>query len=169
MEKYSVKDITKMAAMAAIVFVLTYTFKIPFADGYTHLGDCAVLIGVMVLGRKKGAFSGAVGAAMSDLISGYPHWIIPTFIIKFLMASIMGIIVEKYAVNFKFNYAVGSVVGGIVQIIGYTLCKIFFYGFAQAMVMTPTLIIQTIAGIIITIVFVTLLRCSGILDRVKVM
>ena len=104
MEKYSVKDITKMAAMAAIVFVLTYTFKIPFADGYTHLGDCAVLIGVMVLGRKKGAFSGAVGAAMSDLISGYPHWIIPTFIIKFLMASIMGIIVEKYAVNFKFNY-----------------------------------------------------------------
>ena len=70
MEKYTIKDMTKMAVMAAIVFILTYTFKIPFADGYTHLGDCAVLIGVMVLGRQKGALSGAVGAALSDLISG---------------------------------------------------------------------------------------------------
>ena len=33
MEKYTIKDMTKMAVMAAIVFILTYTFKIPFADG----------------------------------------------------------------------------------------------------------------------------------------
>ena len=78
MEKFTVKELTKTAAMAAIVFVLTYTFKIPFADGYTHLGDCAILIGVMVLGRKKGAIAGSIGAAMADLIGGYPHWIIPT-------------------------------------------------------------------------------------------
>ena len=169
MEKYTIKDMTKMAVMAAIVFILTYTFKIPFADGYTHLGDCAVLIGVMVLGRQKGALSGAVGAALSDLISGYPHWIIPTFIIKFLMATAMGLVVEKYMPKAKFNFAVGAAVGGILQIIGYTACKIVFYGFAQAMVMTPTLIIQTIAGIVITVVFVTALRTSGILERVKAM
>ena len=169
MEKYTIKDMTKMAVMAAIVFILTYTFKIPFADGYTHLGDCAVLIGVMVLGRQKGALSGAVGAALSDLISGYPHWIIPTFIIKFLMATAMGLVVEKYMPKTKFNFAVGAVVGGILQIIGYTACKIVFYGFAQAMVMTPTLIIQTRSGNVKTDGFDTDKRTSVHHISVKVM
>lgn len=169
MEKFTVKEITKSAAMAAIVFILTYTFKIPFADGYTHLGDCAILTGVLVLGRKKGALSGGIGAAMADLIGGYPQWIIPTFIIKFLMAFVMGLIIEKYMPKAKFNYVLGAVSGGILQIIGYTSVKIIYYGFAQAMVMTPTLLIQTGAGIIITFVFVSLLKGSGMIDRVKAM
>ncbi len=169
MEKFTVKELTKTAAMAAIVFVLTYTFKIPFADGYTHLGDCAILTGVMVLGRKKGAWAGGTGAAMADLIGGYPQWIIPTFIIKFLMASVMGLIIEKYMPKAKFNYVLGALSGGILQIIGYTSVKIIYYGFAQAMVMTPTLLIQTSAGIVITFIFVSILKGSGIIERVKAM
>lgn len=167
MEKYSVKEITKTAAMAAIVFILTYTFKIPFPNGYTHLGDCAILIGVIVLGRKKGAWAGGIGAAMADLISGYAQWIIPTLIIKFLMATVMGIIMEKAMQESKINFLVGAVVGGLVQIVGYTAVKIVYYGFAQAMVMTPGLLIQTAVGIVITLVFVSVLRASGILERVK--
>ena len=167
MEKYSVKEITKTAAMAAIVFILTYTFKIPFPNGYTHLGDCAILIGVIVLGRKKGAGAGGIGAAMADLISGYAQWIIPTLIIKFLMATVMGIIMEKAMPESKINFLVGAVVGGLVQIVGYTAVKIVYYGFAQAMVMTPGLLIQTAVGIVITLVFVSVLRASGILERVK--
>lgn len=169
MEKFTVKELTKTAAMAAIVFVLTYTFKIPFADGYTHLGDCAILIGVMVLGRKKGAISGSIGAAMADLIGGYPHWIIPTLIIKFLMASVMGLIIEKIMPKAKFNYVLGALAGGVLQIIGYTSVKIVYYGFNQAMVMTPTLLIQTCAGIVITFIFVSILKRSGMIDRVKAM
>ena len=167
MEKYTVKEITKTAAMAAIVFILTYTFKIPFADGYTHLGDCAILIGVIVLGGRKGAWAGGIGAAMSDLLSGYAHWIIPTLVIKFLMATVMGIVIEKLMPKSKINFLVGAVAGGVVQIIGYTSVKILYYGFSQAMIMTPTLLIQTAAGIVITFVFVAVLRTSGILERVK--
>ena len=167
MEKYSVKEITKTAAMAAIVFILTYTFKIPFPNGYTHLGDCAILIGVIVLGRKKGAWAGGIGAAMADLIGGYAQWIIPTLIIKFLMATVMGLIMEKVMPENKINFLVGAVVGGLVQIVGYTAVKIVYYGFAQAMVMTPGLLIQTAVGIAITLVFVSVLRASGILERVK--
>ena len=50
----SLKRITKIAMMAAIIFVCTYTFKVPIAitGGYTHLGDCAIFAGVMILGRK---------------------------------------------------------------------------------------------------------------------
>lgn len=169
MEKLTVKELTKMSAMAAIVFVLTYTFKIPFADGYTHLGDCAIFTGVMILGRKKGAWAGGIGAAMADLIGGYPQWIIPSLVIKFLMAYVMGLIVEKIMPKAKFNYVLGALAGGVLQIIGYTSVKIIYYGFAQAMVMTPTLLIQTSAGIVITFIFVSLLKGSGMIDRVKAM
>ena len=61
----------------------------------------------------------------------------------------------------------GAVAGGVVQILGYTSVKILYYGFSQAMIMTPTLLIQTAAGIVITFVFVAVLRTSGILERVK--
>ncbi len=167
MEKYSVKDLTKTAAMAAIVFVLTYTFKIPFPNGYTHLGDCAILIGVIVLGGKKGAWAAGIGAAMADIIGGYSQWIIPTLIIKFVMAMVMGIVVEKLMPKSKLNFFVGALCGGIIQIVGYTSVKIVYYGFAQAMVMTPTLLIQTSAGIVITLVFVGALKTSGVLEKVK--
>ena len=48
------KRIVRIAMMAALIFAGTYTFKIPIAitGGYTHLGDCAIFVGVMLLGRR---------------------------------------------------------------------------------------------------------------------
>ena len=73
------------------------------------------------------------------------------------MATVMGIIMEKAMPESKINFLVGAVVGGLVQIVGYTSVKIVYYGFAQAMVMTPGLLIQTAVGIVITLVFVSVL------------
>ena len=91
------KRIVRIAMMAALIFAGTYTFKIPIAitGGYTHLGDCAIFVGVMLLGRKDGALAAALGAALSDLLSGAMLWVLPTFIIKGIMALIMGLAVEK--------------------------------------------------------------------------
>lgn len=36
--RINVRSITFTAVMAALVFVFTYTFKIPFVNGYTHIG-----------------------------------------------------------------------------------------------------------------------------------
>ena len=91
--QFTTKEITKIAMMAALVFVATYSLKVPSLHGYTHLGDCMIFIAVLLLGGKKGAISGAIGASLADLVGGYIIWILPTFFIKFIMASIMGIIV----------------------------------------------------------------------------
>ena len=61
------------------------------------------------------------------------------------MASVMGLIIEKIMPKAKFNYVLGALAGGVLQIIGYTSVKIGYYGFNQAMVMTPTLLIQTLS------------------------
>ena len=89
------KDITKIAIMAALVFVATYLIKIPSLNGYVHLGDSMIFIAVLLLGSKKGALAGGLGAALCDLLSGYMQYVIPTFFIKLIMALIMGVIAEK--------------------------------------------------------------------------
>ena len=104
------KRIVRIAMMAALIFAGTYTFKIPIAitGGYTHLGDCAIFVGVMLLGRKDGALAAALGAALSDLLSGAMLWVLPTFIIKGIMALIMGLAVEKLMPEHRYGWLIGS-------------------------------------------------------------
>ena len=39
--------------MAALVFTGTYFFKIPTAFGYTHLGDCMIILTVCLFGTLR--------------------------------------------------------------------------------------------------------------------
>ena len=59
-QKIRTVDITVTAAMAALVFLGTYIFKIPTISGYVHLGDCMILLTVALFGMKKGAIAGGV-------------------------------------------------------------------------------------------------------------
>ena len=92
-KQFTTKEITKIAMMAALVFIATYSLKVPSLHGYTHLGDCMIFISVLLLGGKKGAIAGGIGASLADLVGGYMVWIVPTFFIKFVMACIMGLFV----------------------------------------------------------------------------
>ena len=165
----SLKRITKIAMMAAIIFVCTYTFKVPIAitGGYTHLGDCAIFVGVMILGRKDGTVAAAVGAALSDLLGGFLIWVIPTFVIKGVMAFVMGTVVEKVLPEKKGNWLLGAILGGILQIIGYQLVKIVLISPAAALATIPTITAQTVAGIVIGAVVITVLQSSRVLERLQ--
>ena len=165
----SLKPITDVAMIAAIIFVCTYTFKIPIAitGGYTHLGDCAIFVGVMILGRKDGTVAAAVGAALSDLLGGFLIWVIPTFVIKGIMAFVMGTVVEKILPEKKGNWLIGAILGGICQIIGYQLVKIVLISPAAALATIPTITTQTVAGIIIAAVVTTVLQSSKVIYRLQ--
>ncbi|MCQ4725550.1 ECF transporter S component [Anaerotignum faecicola] len=165
MKNFTVNDITKISIMAALIFIATYFIKIPSINGYSHLGDSMILISVLMLGGRKGAFASAVGASFADIIGGYMQWAVPTFFIKFMLALIMGAFISKIMPKAKLNWLVGAVCGGIFQIFAYTAVKILYYGFAQAMVMTPGLLVQTSASIIITAVFVGALKSSGFFNK----
>ena len=117
-----------------------------------------ILISVLLLGGKKGAWAGGIGAALADLLGGYMQWVLPTFLIKAVMALIMGYVIDKW--HHSLNWLAGAVLGGIFQIIGYTAVKIFYYGFATAMVMTPGLLVQTAFGLVLTSIFVGVLGLS---------
>ena len=155
--------------MAAITFIGVYAVKIPSPHGYSHLGDCMIFLSVLILGTRKGALAGGIGAALSDLLGGYMQWVFPTFFIKYIMATIMGLFIDKLMPNVKGNWLIGSVVGGIVQIVLYTLVKLVLFDWAYAITSVPGLTSQTITGIVLGAVLVTLLNKAGVMERLKEM
>ena len=163
----SIKTLTKMAMMATITFVGIYAVKVPVPNGYVHIGDCMIFLSVLLLGAKRGALAGGIGAAMADLLAGYMHWVFPTFIIKYIMAVIMGQFVEKIMPTMKWNWLIGAAVGGIVQIILYFVADTVMFGMALGIADIPGNVIQTVAGIILTGVMVGLFNKSGIMGRLK--
>ena len=80
--RYNQKDIAVVGLMIALVFIGTFYFKIPTAFGYTHLGDCMIILATCLLGTKKGAIAGALGAGLADFIGGYTAWVLPTMAFK---------------------------------------------------------------------------------------
>ena len=98
-KKITVKSICFTAVMAALIFVFTFTFKIPLGNGYTHLGDAIIFLSIPLLGSKKSCFAAGIGAALADVIGGYTIWAPPTFCIKLLLVLICGIFAEKLMKN----------------------------------------------------------------------
>ena len=109
MTNKTTRRIAKTALMIALIFVCTFTIKIPnpATGGYTHMGDCMAFLAVLYLGKKDGALAAGLGAALSDLLTGAMIWVLPTFIFKFIMGYIMGVVLEK-GNNEKLDWIVGA-------------------------------------------------------------
>lgn len=120
MKKLNVQKLTLCGVMAALVFVMTYFPKIPVpvTGGYVHLGDGAIFLSVLLLG-PLGIPAAAVGSMLSDLIGGYMVYVLPTFLIKGLVA------------------------------LGYFLLEWALYGVASAAAAIGPNVVQGIAGVLI--------------------
>lgn len=160
-------DITAVGVMAALIFAGTYCFKIPVLFGYTHLGDCLLVLGVALLGTKRGAAAAAIGAGLSDLLGGYMMWVVPTMVIKGLWGLVMGLIVYGICKGRGFALPLGAALGGVVQIVLYTLVKVPLYGAAYAISEIPVLTGQTVVGIVIGILLFRALKATGALSRLS--
>ncbi|MGN0521959.1 MAG: ECF transporter S component [Eubacterium sp.] len=166
-KKVNVRAICFTAIMAALIFVFTYTFKIPLGNGYTHLGDSIIFLSIALIGSKRSSFAAGLGAALADIIGGYAVWGLPTFIIKFGMALICGIFAEKLLKNKTLGYIVGCIIGGAFQIGAYTLAKVILFDRAYAVSTLPTLSLQTVVGIVIALVFIFVFNKSGATNKLK--
>ena len=168
-KKFTTKDITTTAIAAALVFVMTSVFKIPAPEGYTHLGDCMIFISVLLLGTRRGALAGGIGAALADGLSGYSHYIVPSFFIKAIMAIIMGAFTYKIFKEKKWGWLVGAFVGGAVQVFLYTVIKIPMYDLTYALSRLPGNIMQTGLGILIASVIIAVLNESGTIGKLRLL
>lgn len=124
MNRISTKKIVMSGLMIALVFIVTKFTSINTFVGYFNVGDVAIMIAAVLLGKKSGFVAGAVGSALADLLSpGYQMFAPVTFVVKGLEGYVVGLIVFS-AIGKKggeFLRMAAVVTGSLVMIGGYFL------------------------------------------------
>lgn len=123
-------EIVLIGLMIALTYLAGSIIKIPTFGGFVQIGDCMVFISVLILGKKKGALSSALGMFLVDALGGYYFWAPFTFIIKGSMAYIAGFILEKMAENHSpKKYTIAFLISGLFMVIAYFCAGIIISGF----------------------------------------
>lgn len=145
--------------MAALVFVATYFFKLPVSitQGYIHLGDGFILLGASLLGWAS-VPAAAIGSALADLLGGYTLYILPTFVIKGLVAT-----VAVGALRAKRPYWLTVAllaVAELVMVAGYFVTEwlLLGYGLAAAAGAVAPNLVQGLSGVVLGAVLIPLLQ-----------
>lgn len=107
------------ALMIALTFVAGSVIKIPTLNGFMQPGDCMILLGAVLLGKKRGALSAAIGMALIDATSGYLVWAPFSFVIQGAMGLVAGILLEKFEKKSYKVYLLSFIVAGFVSLGGY--------------------------------------------------
>ena len=110
-----------------------------------------MLLGGWLLGPVYGAVAGGVGSALADLAGGFPVWILPTLIIKAVMAEIF----YRVALDgnnapklFSVRVIGGMIVACLFMTAGYTLAGAFLYdSLALGLASTPGLLVKSAVNI----------------------
>ena len=149
--RLSAKELCAAGVMAAFVFIATLVPQIPIPLGYAHLGDGAVFLAVFFAGRRAGIFAGAFGSALADLAGGFPVWILPTLIIKAVMAEIFfRVALERNDAPKFFSARVlcGMAAACLFMTAGYALSGAFLYdSLALGLSSVPGLLIKSAVNI----------------------
>ncbi|EFC90251.1 protein of unknown function DUF1393 [Dethiosulfovibrio peptidovorans DSM 11002] len=106
---------------------------------YFNLGEGIIYTVAILLGPRYGAVCGGLGAALADLILGYPLWAPLTLTIK----GLEGYVVGRLAPSGKIR---AILAGATVMAAGYSISAGFLYGWAAAPIELMTDIVQTGIG-----------------------
>ena len=123
--------------MMCLVMVATMMIRIhvPFTQGYVHLGDAMIFLAVLVLGRNYGTVAAGVGSALADLLSGYAYYAPWTFVVKALMAFVVGYALEYMEKKGQLRdgkihlvQLLAMLFGGIEMTVGYYISASLMHG-----------------------------------------
>ena len=154
--------LTLAIVFAALVFIVTSQIPpipIPATTGYFNVGETAIYVAAILFGPFVGAFSGGIGAMLSDIYLGYGHFAPGTLIIKGVEGAIVGFLnikLKKYIPNPTVRAIISVIAGGLEMVAGYflyeTLLAVLFPGleiFAIAEIFFN--IFQMVVGLIIAV------------------
>lgn len=126
--------------------------------------NCFILISGVFFGPVTGLLAGGIGSALSDLLTGYPQWIIPTLIIKGIMGFVIGYIANRTGLTvnmFKIRTAAASIVGIIIMVVGYFIGGSILYGsIYTGATQIPGLVMEGIVGIVLFYVIGSALQAA---------
>ena len=129
-KKVNVTDIAITGVCVALTLVATafINVRLPIAanGGLVHLGNVPLFLAAIIFGKKTGAFAGAFGMGLFDLLSGWTLWAPFTFVIVGLMGFAVGKITEN-RIGFRWN-VLAIAVACVIKIVGYYIAEGIIYG-----------------------------------------
>lgn len=178
--KYSIRDITEIAVMAALIFVATKLTGIPVGLGYkgvVHIGDSLVFISAIIFRRRNAVFASAIGMGLFDLLSTAPMWAPFTLIAKGGMAYVAATIAYRkdYKGESMINNIFAFIVAGIWMIVAYYFSGILIdhylmnFPWSQCFIVQATHIApdvaQVVVGMIIAVPVSKIIKKANIVKR----
>lgn len=152
---------------AALVCVLTM-LHIPVGNGYIHIGDSLIYLSSMLLPFPCGMIAGGIGGGLSDLFSGYPAYVIPTFVIKVLNSLLIYIIARRSQKIINVRSVIAAVLSGLITVFGYYFVAVILYGGFKAQLGTiPGNIFQAVGSAVIFIVLGLAFDSAKLKDKLK--
>lgn len=125
MKRYGIRELAVDGVMMALVLVATLIrLPVPTYRLYFNMGEAVIYSAALLLGAKAGAVIGGVGAALADLVLGYPVWAPITLVIKGLEGYIVGSISQK---SWR-KRGLGVFAGAMLMIAGYAVAAGLLYG-----------------------------------------
>lgn len=158
--KLSIKNMVVTALFIALIFLATYSLKIPLGvGGYIHLGDAFILLCAAFLPFPYSAASAGLGSTIADIAAGYTIYAPFTFVIKFCMALLISSKLKKIVNLRNFFFAV---IAELIMVTGYYFTDVLLYkNFISPIEVIPMNLIQGLSGVIIFVI-------AGIIfDRTK--
>lgn len=161
----SVRSLCITAVLTAVVFIMTFVPKIPIPLGYAHLGDAVIFLTILFTGRKNAALAAAIGSALSDLIGGFPLWIVPTLLIKWIMVEIVYRIVRPEGRTWSIlslKVILAFLISSLWMAGAYTVAGGILYGsMGAALASTPGLLMEGALNTAAALIAGTILEKAG--------
>lgn len=166
MSSQKTKLLVYAAVCSALCCVATMSITIPSpTGGYIHIGDSMVILSGILLGPLYGGIAAGLGSMCADLLLGYTNYMIPTLVIKFIAAMLVGItyrsIYHKSGRRIRQVLAVlmSGIISCITVVIGYLLYDVAITKniVASAIASIGGNLIQGMVGTVIALLLISVL------------
>lgn len=157
------------ALFAALSAVFVGFIHIPNGiGGYTHIGDAIVYLAASFLPLPYAAASSAVGFALADLIAGYPHYMLPSAIIRVLVVLAFSSKGKKLLNKRNF---IALPISLVITVGGYAVTKLILKFFIESNTWEASVasMIASIPGNIMQVIFssVAFILVALALDKIS--
>jgi uncharacterized membrane protein len=157
--------ISVVAVSIALVTAVVFSVKVPIpaTGGYTHPGAVAEVFIAVAFGPVVGAVASGVGAALSDLLSGYATFSPLTLVAHGSLGLLVGWMGWKRSWRMKI---LGWVLGGLALVAFYYVGEATVYGTgaAAALAEAPINLIQVSLGALGLVLYQLVKRAYPQLD-----
>ena len=173
MNDQKVKSIVVTAIFAAITFLGIQMFRIPMpavvGTPFVHFGHIFVVLGMLMLGARRGAAAGTIGLVVFDLVNGYlqamPQVFVETIVKCLLVGCIFAVMKQKADGDRKKETAavmICSVIYAVLNIViefvmGIVNMMLVGSGFAAAAAGSLSSIPATVINAVFMVIGVSLL------------